>query len=155
MKRNQNLVPFSHDHHQGLLFALRIKKGVANRSSPNVLVEFIKDFWYNHLASHFDEEDRLLLPHKDIGQSVWMKFMDDHKDIRALISIIESSDEKNVLNFATQLANKIEAHIRFEERKFFPFIEERLSSSQLEVIGNGLKNHPDACHNFTPEFWKV
>lgn len=155
MKRNQNLVPFSHDHHQGLLFALRLKKGVANGSPSNVLVEFIKDFWYDHLSSHFDEEDRLLLPYVDKGQDVWIKFIEDHKTIRALISTIESADDEDVLNLAANLSDKIESHIRFEERKFFPFMEELLSGDQLEVIGEGLKNHPDVCHNFKPEFWKV
>lgn len=52
------------------------------------------------------------------------------------------------------LANLIEAHIRWEEREFFQYLEKHLSTQELKTIFEELEKHPVSCNEeWTDEFW--
>ena len=54
----------------------------------------------------------------------------------------------------TRLANLIDDHIRYEERKLFPHLEKALSDKQLEEIGRKLDAQPSpATDDFEDQFW--
>ena len=54
--------------------------------------------------------------------------------------------------FFLQLADAITDHIRFEERKLFPFIEKELAPEKLKAIEN-LSGDKKQCAIWQDEFW--
>jgi len=53
-----------------------------------------------------------------------------------------------------RLANLIDDHIRYEERKLFPHLEKVLSGKQLEEIGKKLNAQPcPLTDDFEDQFW--
>ncbi|WP_392436757.1 hemerythrin domain-containing protein [Cruoricaptor ignavus] len=149
MKRNENLIPFSRDHHYGLLCVWKIRQGIRKNVESDRIRAYVLYFWKEHLEEHFKLEDDLL---PEIQNSEMKNMMDaEHVEIRELISKISASADYDLLE---KFAKSLQQHIRFEERKLFPEYEESLSEEQLEGIGRQLaqQHHPheDA---YPDEFW--
>ncbi len=152
LKRNKNLEKLSHDHHHGLVFSVRLKKG--NKTTHNILINYVKDFWENHLLTHFEDEERLFLPLLT-DTEITGQFTSEHKQIRELVKkVISSANDESSRKYAFQLSELITSHIRFEERKMFPWLEKNSSFAELNNIGNELKENTIKPDNFSPEFWK-
>jgi len=151
VKRNENLVVLSHEHHHGLVFCTRLNK--AHKADDEILQSFVKEFWDNNLASHFESEERLLLPFLE-DDKIARQFLTEHSQIRALIQAISENNHKNVKKDILKLAKLINDHIRFEERIMFPWLEKTLTPNELIAIGNELKDTEISVHQFSPEFWK-
>ena len=60
------------------------------------------------------------------------KTIREHQEIRSLVQLI-SGKGFNDIDPLLQLAHKIEAHIRFEERELFPYIETMLTIEELDA----------------------
>ena len=60
LKRHKALIPFSREHHHGLLLSWKIRSGF----SKNIEVERIKKYadWFfiNHLIPHFELEEKYI-----------------------------------------------------------------------------------------------
>jgi len=153
LKRDENLVILSQEHHHGLVFANRLQKGVEKNADPNVMADYVMGFWKDHLAQHFKSEEEHLLPCLGRREPLVQKLVMQHAEIRKLIEEIETEEEP--LTFAMgKLAKLLHDHIRFEERQFFPFIEKKIEPKQLQKVGDLLHDHEVACYNFRPHFWK-
>jgi len=150
MKRNENLLIFSHEHHHGLIFCSRLLK--AKNASEAVLLEYILDFWDNYLDEHFINEEKLFLPLLD-DEELTARFLYEHKQINELVSKIKSSTEDLHLD-ALELSKLINDHIRFEERIFFPWLEDKFTLEELSVVGKELEEIEITEHRFSDEFWK-
>jgi hemerythrin-like domain-containing protein len=150
VKRNENLVVLSHEHHHGLVFCSRLKK--ANKADDQVLKSFVKEFWDNQLASHFESEESLLLPLLQ-DNKIAEQFLSEHDRIRKLIQAISENQNKNVKEDALKLGILINDHIRFEERTMFPWLEKTITPNELIAIGNHLEETEVVGHQFLPEFW--
>lgn len=151
VKRNENLLVLSHEHHHGLVFCSRLKK--ANKADDLVLKSFVKEFWDNHLASHFESEERLLLPLLH-DKEIAAQFLLEHAQIRKLIQAISENQNKNVKKDVLKLGTLINDHIRFEERTMFTCLEKTIAPNELIDIGNQLEETEVVGHQFLPEFWK-
>lgn len=150
VKRNENLVVLSHEHHHGLIFCSRLKK--AKQPDDEILKRYVTDFWVNHLVAHFVSEEKLLLPLM-WDNEITAQFLSDHIQIEELIQSIMGNN-KNVKEEALNLAKLINDHIRFEERIMFPWLQEVLSPIELVTVGKELKGTEIIAHQFLPEFWK-
>ncbi|KAA9325677.1 hemerythrin domain-containing protein [Adhaeribacter soli] len=153
IKRDPNLVPLSREHHFGLLFAWKLKQGLARNASPEILRDYVLYFWDAGLHEHFlAEEDLLLniLPATDLHRN---KVLKDHEKVRELIDRIETKTDFSEAVFKT-LQSYLTDHIRYEERTFFPYMEQQASLDQLAKIGKHLaEEHAETEDNFQPEFW--
>ncbi len=133
-KRHSALQPFSRDHHTGLVTAQNILS--ASEKDRPMMKSAVQDFvssWQQEIASHFDEEERLLLPFMKPEDKTRMK--EDHDKLRqyaqsAINNIQDVLNKKLLMNLAQTLKN----HIRWEERHLFPFLEESLTQEQLEQV---------------------
>ncbi len=150
IKRNENLVLFSREHHHGLVFCTRLKK--ANQASNSVLKLFIHEFYKNYLEEHFKNEEQLLLPLLS-DTEISTQFLDEHNQIRQLIDRVRISTN-DIQNISLELGQLINDHIRFEERVLFPWLEKVCSEEELDNIGDRLGKIEKSAHNFIPEFWK-
>ena len=138
MKRQEALVPLSRDHHQALFQAMRLR-----RASPEDIAEVCSDaleFWSSHGALHFRLEEELLLPayarHADPDQEAVSRVLVDHVWIRERFAAL--AGEQLSLEDAHLLGERLESHVRHEERVLFPLIEEALPPEELSELGRAI-----------------
>lgn len=151
IKRSKQLTPLSKDHHDGLLFAWKIKQGLKNGADIKLVAEYIQWFWNNHLQEHFNEEEQVLAPHLPPENELLQQMMDEHQEIEAMIHINEKIADETLL---TKLAESIDDHIRFEERQLFPYAEKVIPEKELNLIYEQLSKETVQCKNWDNEFWK-
>lgn len=152
IKRNENILPLSRDHHHGLLFCWKIKQGIGKKVTGNRIQKYVGYFWDSHLCGHFEEEEHLLFCEVDD------KLCDDailqHAEIAELIKMITNDNKTDDDTFAL-LASKLEKHIRFEERELFPFLELAISPEKMVSIGMRLAqaHNGSVSDDYPDEFW--
>lgn len=150
MKRNENIVQLSRDHHSGLLCSWKIRQGIKKGIEPERIKKYILYFFEDHLKNHFREEEEILCPY--LEDEYTERIRSEHQQMNKLISKIKESKEDDLLS---DFANLLELHIRFEERNWFPHLEEKLDNSTLNKIGIALDhNHTDKKEIYIDEFWK-
>ncbi|HEY1024745.1 MAG TPA: hemerythrin domain-containing protein [Sphingobacteriaceae bacterium] len=152
IKRNENILILSREHHFGLLFCWKIRQGIKKETDAERIRKYVSFFWNEHLKKHFREEEERLFTKVD--DAACQKGLEQHRQLRLLFDSIESGD----VNYdrLTRLADDMDAHIRFEERELFPHLENILNADELERIGTALK-HSHAVEfldEYPDEFWK-
>src|SRR5438046_10584725 len=98
IKRSQQLTPLSKDHHDGLLFAWKIKQGLKNGADIKLVAEYVQWFWNNHLQEHFTEEEQILAPHLPPGNELLQQRLYEQQEIEVVIHINESMPEYSFLD---------------------------------------------------------
>ncbi len=156
MKREQQLQPLSHQHHNGLMAVLLLKKGVEKQADTTVMDDFIVSVWNGELRNHFIKEEVYLHPHVLQIPSLMEKYelmKAEHHQIRHLIDAIRNGDSNTAL--ITDFYTLLEKHIRFEERELFPFIQEHIQQEQLDELGRNLQVlESKACSDYPVKFWE-
>jgi hemerythrin-like domain-containing protein len=136
MKRSEALRALSHQHHQGLFAALQLKR--ARRDSAAEARKVFLDFFEREGARHFRAEEELLLPafarHTDVDDAAIARVLTEHVDLRGRARDLERSTDPDPTALR-ELGERLESHIRFEERVLFPLIEEALPVDDLERLG--------------------
>ena len=148
--RDENLYVFSHEHHHGLIFAVRLRK--AHQANAETLKRYIKDFWEDSLDAHFKNEEDLFL-NFITDMKLRKRFLAEHKQIRALYQDIKEGDN-DIVEKSKQFGVLVNDHIRFEERILFPWLQENLSQNELKQIGSSLDDKDVCSHAFIPRFWE-
>ena len=151
IKRNQELVVLSQEHHHALVFCTRLKK--AHLTDVKTLQLFVDDFWSTNTATHFDNEEKWLLPEME-NNEIKNQFIAEHQQIRALVSQIKNATDE-VVEVAVELAQVLNNHVRFEERILFPYLKKKIPADKMAEIGIALSEVKITCQKFTPEFWKI
>jgi len=135
IKRSKELVQLSKDHHEGLLFGWKIKQGLRNGTDTKVISRFIQWFWDADLKEHFDKEEQVLAPHLPNENENVQRMFAEHEEIEALVQINAMIPDADIF---LQLADKLNDHIRFEERILFPFAEKVIPQAELEELAREL-----------------
>jgi hemerythrin-like domain-containing protein len=147
IKRSPQLTPLSRDHHEGLLFAWKIRQGIKNETSLETINDYAKWFWSNHLDEHFREEEEILAPHMD-GNEMVNRMFQEHRTIKSMIDGgLADADA------VEKLAAMISDHIRFEERELFGFAEKTIPTEELNQISEELHKNKTEAANWQDEFW--
>ena len=148
--RDENLYVFSHEHHHGLIFAVRLRK--AHQADAETLKRYINDFWEDSLDAHFNNEENSFLNYlTDVDLK--HRFLSEHKQIRDLFKDIDEGDD-DIVEKSKQFGVLINDHIRFEERILFPWLQENLTSEELKQIGSSLEDTDVCSHTYSPRFWE-
>jgi hemerythrin-like domain-containing protein len=150
IKRSPQLRPLSHEHHDALLYVWKIRQGLKNGTSVDKLRSYTMWYWKQHTKQHFYQEEKILLPYMPADHPWASQMKNEHAQIRELILKLDREAEKECFVTLTDL---VERHIRWEERKFFGYLEEHLSPEQLALIQEELEKHPVQCSDWTDEFW--
>lgn len=156
MQRDKNLYPLSHQHHNGLMAVLLLKKGLERKADAAEMGVFILSVWDAELRTHFIKEEVYLHPHVlQIPElmNLYEQMKTEHHQIRKMIEVMRNgqSTEELVNEFHVLL----EKHIRFEERTMFPFIEEHIQEEQLLALGKQLEHlESKACSDYPVKFWE-
>lgn len=153
IKRSEHIMKLSKEHHSGLLFCWKIRQGLKGEVAAERILKYTKYFWSNHLDEHFREEETILFfPLKD---ELVQKAIEDHKQIKHTLDTLQESSAEDTKQKLAHLANLIDDHIRYEERKLFPHLEKTLSEAQLKKIGKLLEAQQSAplTDDFEDQFW--
>lgn len=118
MKRHVALESFSRDHNVALITARALTE-----SRPGAEADFEK-LWADELQDHFEQEESLLGPLLDSEH--WRQLCLEHAQIRDLRCTLPGS--------VSRLGSNLEAHVRWEERTLFPWIESHASEEQMEAL---------------------
>jgi hemerythrin-like domain-containing protein len=138
VKRHAALVPLSHDHHDALVAARRLRHG-ADGAEPAVAAADFLGFFAAETVRHFREEEELLFPQvvdRDEARELVVVALLDHQRLHALAAELTALLAAGEVNAAVMraLAEGLEAHIRLEERRLFPMIERLLANETLNVL---------------------
>jgi hemerythrin-like domain-containing protein len=154
MKRSPALVALSHDHHQALSVAQKLRRATAN-TAGDASAAFVA-YWDGHGRRHLRLEEEILLPayasHGDSHHPLVARALCDHVAIRVRADALlvgEAADPAVLHEFGTRLAN----HVRLEERELFPLIEAALPAARLAAVATALdraergtgSGRPGAC----------
>ena len=135
IKRSAQLAPLSREHHEGLLFAWKLRQGLSKNIDPARITDFVQWFWQHHLQSHFEKEELFLPPVLSENHPFIQQMIQEHNVIKTLI---QSLTPYEVLKKLEQLANLVTDHIRFEERQLFGEVEKAATPEQLQLLSENL-----------------
>lgn len=156
MKRHPQLQPLSREHHNGLLMALLLNKGIKKAAATDVMAAFILNYWQTNLQQHFEEEETVLIPLLQTAAfdpALIRQLLNEHTALRAYIHSIEDGFADMYL--LEDFAGLLEEHIRFEERTIFPETEKLLSVQQFSALEGRLTDHAaTSCINYPVKFWE-
>lgn len=139
-KRHEALVSLSHHHHHALVVALKLTKAGELNSKWTVeeALRDTRDFWINGGQEHFREEEEVLLPTFAQVASVDLpeikQMLIDHVVIRAWMDQLDEGEEEDPLPLMRALGERLQTHVRLEERHIFPMIEDVLTETELNTI---------------------
>jgi len=136
LRRDPALVPLSHDHHQGLVAAQRLKRGEPAYRDCDDPIQSILLLWERELEFHFrQEEEHLFDPGGKGGELVGMigRALDEHAEFRRMVAACADGDRGDGL--VREFGLLLERHIRFEERELFPALQEHLDRELLAELG--------------------
>jgi hypothetical protein len=131
VKRSAALTPLSHDHQHALDAALRLRR--ADEETLGAAITGFQEFFEREGRRHFAIEEELVLPALPADDPEWAagveRVRDDHAAIRAAAGALGDAAD------ARALGERLNDHVRFEERTLFPLIERRLAGAELERLG--------------------
>lgn len=132
MKRSQELISLTREHHAALVLARRAVIASREPGLSRELAAALPHIFARELKPHFLIEEELLLPPLvDAGEHVRVaRILDEHRQLRALAHDSGRSDPAVLASFGLLL----EAHVRFEERELFPLAEAILSAAALAAV---------------------
>ena len=143
MKRHPSLRKFSDDHHGGLVQARRLRRAGAREGEPPAKVAraFLR-FWEEDTSPHFRQEEEVLLAvyarhGGDPAAGSIQEMVADHARLRGLVMTLIEEDRSGEVSADTlrEIGERLEAHIRLEERHVFPLVEATLPEEGLAEVG--------------------
>jgi hypothetical protein len=77
-----------------------------------------------------------------------------HKAIRKAFQNLYKLEEEDLLNHLTEFCLLLETNIRFEERKFFQYLQTELQSKELEEMEEKIAAiHVPVIEKWEDKFW--
>jgi hemerythrin-like domain-containing protein len=138
-RRHESLIPLSHDHHDALLLACRLRIGDLSKREPELRAKHISAFFEYRLINHLKIEEELVFPafRKVLGleASLIEVLLSDHRELHTLAVAINAGGYDQVDSFCVLL----ERHIRTEERQLFVLAENRVKAAEMAELGQQIK----------------
>lgn len=139
-RRHDALIPLTHDHHHALAQARRLHVAAGREADERLqqASEFL-EFFHADTIGHFREEEEILFPlavEDERATDLLSQVMVEHLRIHALVRRLatEFAQGDVTRETATNLATTLEQHVRLEEGKVFPLLEEIVSAELLDEI---------------------
>ena len=153
LKRHPALVPLSQDHHFGLLLSWKIRKGFDRDIDCQRILDYVDYFVNGHLEKHFQNEEQYLFSYLAKNDLLRKEAEGQHEYLRDLFSkmVVGPGVEETDLK---EFADSLESHIRFEERKLFPYIQVELLEEDLKEFQLRMEEiHEKVQEHWEDEFW--
>src|ERR1700730_11761326 len=138
-RRHESLIPLSHEHHDALLLAWRLRTGDLSKRVPELRAKHVSAFFEYRLINHLNVEEELLFPAFRAVLCVEATLIDvllsDHSELRAKAAAIKTGAHDQLDSFCVLL----ERHIRTEERQLFVLAENRMKPAEMADLGRQIK----------------
>lgn len=148
IKRHVSLQPVSREHHQGLLLCWKIRTGFNKHVSAERIKKYCDWFYSEHLVPHFEFEEQYMFPVLGEDAQLINRALLEHKELHRLFNT-----DENLSQTLSILEEKLEQHIRFEERILFNKIQEIATDEQLAQIEERHNEEPFE-ENTEDVFWR-
>lgn len=156
MKRAEQLQKLSHQHHNGLMAVLLLKKGIEKHAAVDVLNGFIIHTWENELRTHFIKEEVYLHPHflhLPELMPMYEQMKAEHHTMRRMIDAVRNGESS--VELITSFYTLLEKHIRFEERELFEYIQTNIGAEQFADVEKSLDElTAKTCSDYPVKFWE-
>lgn len=153
LKRHPALVPLSQDHHFGLLLSWKIRRGFSNNIDTQRIFRYVDYFVNEHLEKHFQHEEGYLFIYLAKNDLLRREAESQHESIRTLFKKMMSGGDVEKIDL-NEFADELESHIRFEERKLFPYIQVELLEEDLKEFQLRMEEiHEKVQEHWEDEFW--
>src|SRR5690606_11344144 len=106
-------------------------------------------FHNDHLLPHFKAEEECVFVLVDEKNEKRKKAESQHRRLGRLAQKLVDEPEKLKITLG-QIEEELDIHIRFEERDFFPYIQEQQDEEGLELLRIKLEE----IHEEVPEVWE-
>lgn len=154
LKRHPALIPLSQDHHFGLLLCWKIRTGFKKTIPPERIAAYATYFYKEHLKPHFEAEELYVFSLVEEKNEMRKKAESQHRRIRRLVRKLSLEPEKLKITLGL-IEEEVESHIRFEERTFFPYIQNHQDEAGLEQLKLKLEEiHQEIPENWEDKFWE-
>jgi len=148
LKRVTELQPLSHDHHHGLQLCWKIRTGLAKQAEPKRIKKYADWFFKTHLKPHFELEEKYIFTILETDSELIKQALSEHILLEKLFE-----ETSCLIENLKQIADELEAHIRFEERILFTEIQKTATIEQLNKI-NEIHSGDIFIENKDDFFWK-
>ncbi len=154
LKRHPALVPLSKDHHFGLLLCWKIRTGMRRGIAPERMTRYACYFFDHFLFTHFYEEEKLVFSLLKKEDEKRKEAERQHRRLKRLRQKLEALPARQAITLGL-IEEELEAHIRFEERDLFPYLQQLLTEAQLtEVLTNLGESHQPVIERWDDMFWE-
>jgi len=147
IKRHAALLSFSREHRTGLMLCWNLKIGLKKNVDTDRMKKYIDFMWTDHLHKHFTDEESLIFPLLKHDHELIISAIEDHKTLRSLFN-----DDQCGIETLTDIAQKLEEHIRFEERILFNIIQENISDQHIKTLISSERT--SSCGLWEDMFWR-
>jgi hemerythrin-like domain-containing protein len=141
VKRDPALASLSHDHHEALFVAQKLRR--AGGETAGEARAALTAYWERHGRAHFRLEEEVLFPayagHGDPYNALVARALCDHVAIRSRIDDVDR-DLAPPVAALQELGRLIFDHVRLEERELFPLIESAMPEQQLAAVAVALED---------------
>ncbi len=144
MKRSREMKPLSSEHHQALLVAFQLKKGLAGHAEaagapkdlPGLLA-LARRFEEQVLRTHARAEEELLGGYLTADDMARLRA--EHVEMTRLLKATRTARPPDLRASLGAFADLLERHVRWEERELFPCAEAHMDAAALATIGGELE----------------
>ena len=149
MKRHPHLQPLSREHHRALLCWRDLDKELDDSDTARIVsaTKGLLDYANDRFLSHMADEETLFVGL--LNDELQTRLISEHETLRSLLESARRKLSPALLDISelTQLAAMWRAHIRWEERHMFPYLEANTSDDELQAIGDQLvqKSQTSSC----------
>lgn len=147
IKRHELLKKLSREHHHGLQLCWKICAGIKNNVELKRIKTYTNWFYFTHLISHFEVEEKYLFPILGNKNKLIKKALSEHRRLKRLFI-----DAINLQKSLSLIEEELESHIRFEERILFIEIQKKTTQEQLLSIEQ-IYLEGKFVDNLTDPFW--
>jgi len=149
-ERNNVIHLLSNDHHYGLAFCSHIGAGLRANIDVKRIKNYIDWFFNGYLSAHFEMEEKCIFPVLTRQHDLVKKALADHRKLTRLFTVPTQLERTLGL-----IEEKLENHIRFEERILFKEIKAIVSATVSEEIVVLHSQKPDTSFfkSWQDAFW--
>ena len=143
MKRLQALIPLSHDHHHALVEARRLRRAADRDDDPSSAASAFVRFFRRSSVPHFREEEEAFFPlviDVEEARALLVQALLDHQHLHSLVAALEAGGD--IRATMRELGERLEAHVRLEERQLFPLIERVMAAASEEAAATPRRGGP-------------
>ena len=156
MQRSEQLKKLSWEHHDALKFARNVGQGLDKKADQREVADYAVYVTDHFLTPHFRLEEEALvsrLSTEQLQEQSVQQVLEEHRLFAGLRDDLATAAETELPALLGRFRDLLKAHVRLEENRFFPFVEQALSADALtRAMAEIEARHISACEDWGRSF---